>query len=352
MAAQRKVYQFKITLRGIRPPIWRRIQVLDTATFWDLHVAIQDVMGWYGLHLHTFEIMNPRTNRVEEVGVPDEEFPSILPFRTGWKTKLSRYFSPENSKSLYTYDFTDDWRHTVALEKILSPEEGETYPRCTGGKRAAPPESCGGIHVYSEILNEIGDKKLFDSEHFDIAEIEFSDPHLKLENLYSDEAYRPTARHDEFEPAYIGDYSKIINDFREFIRKGKIGKLDAEGQRIARAFADHEALLERSDRMHRKFNSVEELIAHISMHAIVETEIETKKPFESYQFYKAMLRKKVEKHEIIHMIGSIQMPITVESLIRKQPFDIEKYKNLLSTCTFKKPSEIPAVLGKEFKIGN
>ena len=47
-----QVYQFKITLKGIKPPIWRRIQVPKTYTFYDLHVAIQDAMGWYDCHLH------------------------------------------------------------------------------------------------------------------------------------------------------------------------------------------------------------------------------------------------------------------------------------------------------------
>jgi len=54
-----RVYQLKITLKGIRPPIWRRIQVPETYTFWDLHVAIQDAMGWEDAHLHEFEMVSP-----------------------------------------------------------------------------------------------------------------------------------------------------------------------------------------------------------------------------------------------------------------------------------------------------
>ena len=56
-----KVYQFKVSLKGIRPLIWRRIQVPETYSFWDLHVAIQDSMGWSDYHLHHFEIENPRS---------------------------------------------------------------------------------------------------------------------------------------------------------------------------------------------------------------------------------------------------------------------------------------------------
>ena len=67
-----QVYQFKIALKGIKPPIWRRIQVPETYTFWDLHVAIQDAMGWEDYHLHGFELANPLTGLKQKIGIPDE----------------------------------------------------------------------------------------------------------------------------------------------------------------------------------------------------------------------------------------------------------------------------------------
>jgi hypothetical protein len=69
-----QVYQFKITLKGTKPPVWRRIQVPETYSFWDLHVAIQDAMGWSDYHLHLFEMVNPSTGIKMEIGIPDEEF--------------------------------------------------------------------------------------------------------------------------------------------------------------------------------------------------------------------------------------------------------------------------------------
>ncbi len=69
-----RVYQFKITLRNIKPPIWRRIQVPETYSFWDLHVAIQDAMDWSDYHLHVFEIINPSTGLEIEIGIPEKEF--------------------------------------------------------------------------------------------------------------------------------------------------------------------------------------------------------------------------------------------------------------------------------------
>lgn len=52
----KNVYQFKITLVETNPPVWRRIQVPESFSFYDLHVAIQDAMGWLDYHLHMFEI--------------------------------------------------------------------------------------------------------------------------------------------------------------------------------------------------------------------------------------------------------------------------------------------------------
>jgi hypothetical protein len=70
----KQVYQLKITLKHIKPPVWRRIQVPETYTFWDLHVAIQDAMGWTDTHLHRFNMTDPKTGILEERGYPDEDF--------------------------------------------------------------------------------------------------------------------------------------------------------------------------------------------------------------------------------------------------------------------------------------
>ena len=61
----KQVYQFKITLVGIKPAIWRRLQILETSTFEDFHSAIQSVMGWEGYHLHQFRVTNPKTGWVD-----------------------------------------------------------------------------------------------------------------------------------------------------------------------------------------------------------------------------------------------------------------------------------------------
>ncbi len=182
-----QVYQFKITLQGIKPPIWRRIQVPETYTFWDLHVAIQDAMGWSDSHLHEFRILNPSTGLEVNIGLPDDELDNKI--LVDWNQKIADYFTMENPSADYIYDFGDNWEHKIQLEKILPREQNVNYPVCIKGKRACPPEDCGGISGYYDLLETISDPEneeyeemmewvggKFDPEHFDVKEVSFDDP--------------------------------------------------------------------------------------------------------------------------------------------------------------------------------
>jgi hypothetical protein len=99
-----KAYQFKITLLDIQPQIWRIIEVPETYTFWDLHVAIQDAMGWEDYHLHDFKIVNPSTGIKAEIGIPDEEIAYEKEILPDTKEKIVDWFSLENRLAEYTYD--------------------------------------------------------------------------------------------------------------------------------------------------------------------------------------------------------------------------------------------------------
>jgi len=187
-----QICQFKVTLKYIEPAIWRRIQVSENYSFWALHVAIQDSMGWSDFHLHGFRMIQPATGLKVNIGIPDEEMNIvILPGRT---EKMAKYFSLENPDADYIYDFGDNWEHSVNLGKILPAKEGTKYPLCTGGKRACPPEDCGGVpgyenflqiirnpehEEYESMVSWIGGK--FDPEHFNSKEVVFNDPDERWE---------------------------------------------------------------------------------------------------------------------------------------------------------------------------
>ena len=189
-----RVYQFRITLEGIRPPVLRRMLVPETCTFWDLHVAIQDVMKWSDCHLHQFMIIDPRISAKVDIGIPDDEddYYEILP---GWKQKIADYFSAYNKTADYIYDFDNNWEHSILLERILPREKGIYYPLCIDGKRACPPEDIGGPGGYEQFLEIIMDPRHeryeemlewagdFEPEYFDKDNVVFDDPAKRFKTL-------------------------------------------------------------------------------------------------------------------------------------------------------------------------
>lgn len=170
------IYQLKVTLKGIRPPIWRRIQVHGDISLHNLHEIIQVAMGWANYHLYQFEIGGTPFSEPD----PDWGFD----MKNSKRTKLSQVVKGEKSKFSYVYDMGDNWEHELVVEKILSPEPGKHYPVCLTGKRACPPEDCGSIWGYAELLAIIKDPEHeeyeermewlgeeFRPEAFDVAEV-------------------------------------------------------------------------------------------------------------------------------------------------------------------------------------
>ena len=155
------VYQIKVGLRGARPPIWRRLEVPADISLARLHTVIQIAFGWDDSHLHVFE------TPYGSFGSPDAD----LGHRSETSVTLEQVAPAANSKLRYTYDFGDDWEHDILVEKVfdyemtLDHEMTTAYPRCTGGRRAAPPDDCGGIWGYAELVEVLNDPA--DQEHKD-----------------------------------------------------------------------------------------------------------------------------------------------------------------------------------------
>ena len=150
-----RVYQIKVTLDGIKPPIWRRLLVPGSVSLRKLHDLLQVALGWTDSHLHAFEV------RGESYGIPDPDFPEEG--KTDTRVHLDQVFRREKDAIVYEYDFGDGWTHKIVLEKILPVDPKVAAPRCTGGARACPPEDCGGVWGYADFLRVIGDPS--DPEH-------------------------------------------------------------------------------------------------------------------------------------------------------------------------------------------
>jgi hypothetical protein len=157
--APHEIYQIKVTLLGTKPPIWRRLLVPAGLTLEQLHHVVQAAMGWQDSHLHSFRIGQ------KSFRIPDPEDALMgLPAGDERKVRLFTVLGKVGSKAVYTYDFGDNWEHSIAVEKLLQPEDGRTYPVCVAGKRRGPPEDCGGVHGFYNLLEAISDPDHEDHE--------------------------------------------------------------------------------------------------------------------------------------------------------------------------------------------
>ncbi len=148
------IHHLKITLRSVKPPVWRRIQVPSATPLNELSPILEAAMGWMGGHLHSFEADNVRYEPPD----PDGFFDSPLFRSTNESTvTLAQVLPIEKAKMRWDYDFGDGWEHDIVVEQIGVQDADLTYPRCEDGRRACPPEDCGGPWGYEELLEALGD---------------------------------------------------------------------------------------------------------------------------------------------------------------------------------------------------
>lgn len=155
---RRDLLRIQVELTGILPAIWREILAPASYSLWDLHVAIQDSMGWLDYHLHEFRFRDFEQGDALLIGIPSDELWEDLPeVQPGWEIPVTEYLSQPGQQAEYEYDFGDSWLHAVTLVSIEPRKKGTRYPECVAGKRACPPEDCGGIHGYQELLEALLD---------------------------------------------------------------------------------------------------------------------------------------------------------------------------------------------------
>ncbi|MBI2323981.1 MAG: plasmid pRiA4b ORF-3 family protein [Chloroflexi bacterium] len=142
------VFQLRVSLMGINPPIWRRVLVPQDVTLPQLHVILQIVMGWTNSHLHQFKVGD-----VVFAEPHQEHEPGPIDYR---RITLNQIAPRRGSTCVYEYDFGDSWDHLIAVADEL-PVETVSFPvpRCLEGERACPPEDCGGAYGYADLLRAL-----------------------------------------------------------------------------------------------------------------------------------------------------------------------------------------------------
>jgi len=201
----KQIMQFKITLNEVTPRVWRRIQVPGDYSFWDMHCAIRDAMGWHGGHLHGFTMSRIGNGRINltQIQMPNPEWDDDGDLDES-KEMLYAWFPNRIKQCTYTYDFGDGWDHTVLFEKALAAEAGKQYPVCIKGKNACPPEDCGGSGGYEDLLSVINKpsskegkelrewlmlekNEIYDPSAWNIDEVEFRNPKTDLRDYLAEQ---------------------------------------------------------------------------------------------------------------------------------------------------------------------
>ncbi|NCS89298.1 MAG: hypothetical protein CO127_05275 [Ignavibacteria bacterium CG_4_9_14_3_um_filter_36_18] len=144
----RQIYQIQVALKNFKPKIWRRILVPSNLLLSDFHKIIQTSMGWTNSHLHQFI----KDQTYYTVRMKDDDMWEDMNSVDYKKMKIFDLLSVEKGKIIYEYDFGDGWEHEIILEKILPVDKKLKYPICLAGKMNCPPEDCGGVWGYAEMI--------------------------------------------------------------------------------------------------------------------------------------------------------------------------------------------------------
>lgn len=150
------VLQLEISLIDSSPKIWRRILVKKNTSFYKLHHIMQIAMGWQNYHLYEFNVDGYR------IGEPDLEFDDFQEndkIIASSELTLEQVIDRTKLKFDYEYDFGDGWQHQILIEKFLPIDKNFNYPTCTEGNLNCPPEDCGGIFGFYNLLEILADKE-------------------------------------------------------------------------------------------------------------------------------------------------------------------------------------------------
>ncbi|HVH89717.1 MAG TPA: plasmid pRiA4b ORF-3 family protein [Terriglobales bacterium] len=148
-----EIYQLKVTLLGTRPPIWRRLLVPSDLTLAQLHDVLQVAMRWQESHMHEFSAGGRHFGRPN----PEDRLMGMPPVEDERRVRLSNVLQRISAKVIYTYDLGDSWEHSIVLEKRLPAAPDMAYPICIDGRLACPPEDCGGIPGFYDLLDALRD---------------------------------------------------------------------------------------------------------------------------------------------------------------------------------------------------
>ncbi len=142
--APEKAFVLRLDVVGTEPRIWRRLSVQESMWFSRLHDTIQILFDWFDYQTHTFtlddlRLGNPR--RQDDLVVEDDR-----------DITLADLDLEHRGRFTYDYHFGEGWKVEIKVEKTLTVQKGHAYPQCLAGELAGPPEDCGGLEAFHDML--------------------------------------------------------------------------------------------------------------------------------------------------------------------------------------------------------
>lgn len=187
---KKEIYQLKISIKGAKPPIWRRVLLESDMNFYALHKTIQAIFNWEDCHLYQF--YGNRANYSDKEFLEEESYLGDKKNYAADMVSIDNEFKKIGDKVRYIYDFGDDWEHEIVFEDIEAYDESLKYPVCIKGKRNGPMEDCGGIYNFNVIADAIenptfenqyilgGDGESYYDEEYDPKEFDIERINRKL----------------------------------------------------------------------------------------------------------------------------------------------------------------------------
>ncbi len=134
----------RLVVAGTQPRVWRRLLVLETMWLSRLHDSIQIALDWFDYQTHVFALDDLKFGnpvKRDDLLVEDDRDVTLGDLNLAHRDRMT-----------YDYQFGEGWRVDIRVEKAAAAAKGVRYPACVAGERAGPPEDCGGLEAYHDML--------------------------------------------------------------------------------------------------------------------------------------------------------------------------------------------------------
>lgn len=145
-------FTVRVDLDSARPPVWRRLQVRGDIPMHRLHDVLQAAFGWWDCHLHRFWLGPDKRLWIGPYLLTDFDIDEGEPGVPEREVRLDQVLHAVGDRVFYTYDFGDEWNHTIKVEAVEAASSETPLATCIGGRRSAPMEDVGGIHEHNDIV--------------------------------------------------------------------------------------------------------------------------------------------------------------------------------------------------------